>query len=65
MNCFLGMTQGYKGQGGKEILKLKSNAKTAINVYIDQKEVQNGQRNEDLDILIGVVGPKVLPLAPQ
>lgn len=65
MNCFLGIAQGYKGQGGKELLKLKSNAKIVINAYIDQKEDQNGQRNEDLDILLGVVGPKILPLPPQ
>lgn len=41
MNCFLVMSQGYKDQGGKEILKLKNNAVIALNAYVKQKEVPN------------------------
>lgn len=41
MNCFLGMPQGYKGQGGKELLKVESSADIAINAYIEEKEVPN------------------------
>lgn len=32
------MPQGYKGQGGKEILKLKNSAVIALNAYVKQKE---------------------------
>ena len=41
MNFVLGMPQEYKGQGGKELLEIKSNADVAINAHTEQKEVPN------------------------
>lgn len=35
------MPQGYKGQRGKEILKLKNSAVIALNAYVKQKEAPN------------------------